>query len=307
MIGPEVVAIDLKILQTFVVAAANENFHQTAEALYIAQPTVSQHIRHLEKELGIELFVRIGKRVRLTEAGKRFLPHAKALLAQWNNGMEELLAWRQGYSETLRIAVSPIIARTWLPGLIHRYTKQYPCVDVAIQIAESAGIGLLVQSGKADLGLSRMVPGEFQLEAHLIQYDPVTFVVPPGGGGLESPLPDWEEELTRNLLITHNHPGYWDELLLALRQRGLAIRTMVISQVDITKRFIEEGLGVSFLPRSAVSRELFENRLLELQVPDLPVFRATSYLVLPQTGRSHPAQRFAEIVLGLYPPLPPAR
>ncbi|MBO8163990.1 MAG: LysR family transcriptional regulator [Brevibacillus sp.] len=296
--------MDLKVLQTFVVAAQYENFHQTAEILYIAQPTVTQHIRQLERELGTELFARSGKRVRLTPAGKRFLLHARTILEQWNNGVEDLVAWRQGYIETLRLAVSPIIAHTLLPHLIRRYTKAYPEVDITIQIADSKEIGPLVQSGQVDVGLSRSVPGEPQLATHLIQYDPIVFVVPPNGGDMEAPLPDWEQELTSRHLITYNHPGYWDELLYSLRQRGLTFRTMVVSRVDITKRFVEEGLGCSFLPRSAISRELFENRFLALETTGLPLPHVASYLIVPKRHAVQAAQRFIEILAALYPPLP---
>jgi len=297
--------VDFRVLQTFMVAAKTENFHQTAETLYIAQPTVSQHIRQLEMELGIELFERVGKRVRLTAAGKRFLPHAKALLEEWHHSVEDLQAWRQGYREKLHLAVSPIIARARLSHLLHRYTRLYPDVDLAIKIADSVEIGPLVQSGQADIGLSRMVPGEFQLATYMLYEDPVVFAVPSNGGDMEAPLPDWEMELQTKRLLTHNHPGYWDELLLLLRQRGLSLRTMTVSQVDITKRFIEEGLGVSFLPRTAVSRDLFENRYIELPTPGLTLPKVASYLVMPKGGVTDPAQHFVDILYALYAPMPP--
>lgn len=292
-------------MQTFLVAATTENFHQTAELLFIAQPTVSQHIRILEKELGIPLFERVGKRVRLTAAGKRYLPHVKSVLEKWNHGLEDLQAWRQGYREKLEIVVSPIIARTRLSHLLHRYTKLYPDVDLSIKIAESVEIGPWVQKGQADLGLTRIIPGEFQLSAYLLYEDPIVFVVPHNGGDMEAPLPDWENELETKRLLTYNHPGYWDELLLLLRQRGLALRTMAVSQVDITKRFIEDGLGVSFLPHSAVTRDLFENRFIELPTPGLNVPKVASYLVVPKGGMSEAAKAFVDILRSLYPPMTP--
>jgi len=251
----------------------------------------------------MELFSRVGKRVKLTPAGKRFLTHATALLNQWHSGMEDLFAWKQGYKETLQVVVSPIIARTFLPHMIRRYTKQNPEVDITIRIASSEDIGPLVQSGEADLGLSRIIPGEFQLSTYLIQTDPIVFAVPLSGGDMEAPLPDWEQELSTNRLLTHSHPGYWDELLLALRQRGLPLRTMVVTHVDITKRFIEEGLGVSFLPRSSISRELFENRFTELETPGLELPKAASYLVIPKTNVTKSAEGLVNIFTSMYPPL----
>lgn len=297
--------MDLRVLQTFLVAATTENFHQTAEMLFIAQPTVSQHIRILEKELGINLFERVGKRVRLTAAGKRYLPHVKGVLEKWNHGLEDLQAWRQGYQEKLEIAVSPIIARARLSHLLHRFTKLHPDVDLSIKIVDSVEIGPLVQKGQADLGLTRMVPGEFQLSTYLLYEDPIVFAVPHNGGDMEAPLPDWEQELETKRLLTYNHPGYWDELLLMLRQRGLSLRTMAVSQVDITKRFIEDGLGVSFLPHSAVSRDLFENRFIELPTPGLSLPKVASYLVIPKVGLSDAAQSFVDILRSLYAPMSP--
>ncbi|QOS98789.1 LysR family transcriptional regulator [Brevibacterium sp. JNUCC-42] len=296
--------MDIKLLQTFEVAASCENFHQTAETLYIAQPTVTQHIRQLEKELDVALFERVGKRVRLTAAGKRFLSHAKLILSQWHAGAEEMVAWKQGYKETLHIAVSPIIARTSLPSLIHRYTKEHPEVDITIKIADSIDIGLLVRSGQAHLGLSRMVPYESQLATYLMQTDPIVFAVPHYGGDMDAPLPDWEQELLTKRLLTHNHPIYWDPLLTALRQRGFAIRTMGVTHVDVTKRFIEEGLGISFLPRSAILRELFENRFMELPTPGLELPKVASYVVFPNSNLIASGQRFVDILATLYAPLP---
>lgn len=271
--------------------------------MYIAQPTVTQHIRQLERELGTQLFLRNGKRVKLTAAGKRFLLHARTILEQWNNGLEDLVAWRQGYQETLRMAVSPIIAYTLLTHLLRRYTKSYPEVDISIQIADSQEIGQLVHSGQADIGLTRSIPVDLQVATYLIQYDQIVFVAS-ANGDMEAPLPDWEQELTTRRLITYNHPGYWDELLYMLRQRNLSFRTMVVTRVDITKRFVEEGLGVTFLPRSAVRRELFENRIVELPTPGLSLPQVASYLVVPRRHLAQPVQRFISIIAALYPPLP---
>lgn len=292
--------MDFRQLQTFVVAAQTEHFHKTAEQLYLAQPTVTQHIRQLEKELGIKLFVRVGKRVKLTDEGKRFLTVAQSLLDQWNQGLEEMHAWRQGYHETLRVAVSPIIARTSLPGLIRTFTKSHPEVDVSIRIAESVTVGALVQNGEAEIGLSRIIPGEFGLSIYQYQQEPVVFVISTVGENIDTPSPDWEEEISRQRLLTHNHPGYWDELLLRLRQRGISFRSMRVSQVDITKRFIEEGLGVSFLPKSAVTRELIENRLLEVDTPGLPLPMVASYAVVNGTLTSRPAAQLLEILAHQY-------
>lgn len=109
----------------------------------------------------------------------------------------------------------------------------------------------------------------------------MALIAPQDGGGHDAPLPDWEGLLGEHTLITHNHPEYWDDLLLALAQRGIRLRTMRVSDVDITKRFIEEGLGLSFLPRSAVRRGLIEGRYWEVPTPGLALPQTATYLLTP--------------------------
>src|SRR3990170_292814 len=73
--------MELRHLTYFVAAAERLNFSRAAEELHVAQPAISQQIHALERELGVPLFERVGKRVSLTEAGKALLPHARQILS----------------------------------------------------------------------------------------------------------------------------------------------------------------------------------------------------------------------------------
>lgn len=80
-------------------------------------------------------------------------------------------------------------------------------------------------------------------------------------------------------LITHNHPDYWDNLLNNLKRFYPTIRTMKVNQVEVTKRFIEEGLGVSYLPYTAIKDEIARNKLAEIK-PDKIIVPTSSTYVL---------------------------
>ncbi|HLO03210.1 MAG TPA: LysR substrate-binding domain-containing protein, partial [Symbiobacteriaceae bacterium] len=121
------------------------------------------------------------------------------------------------------------------------------------------------------------------------------------GGDLDTPPPDWRELLATNRLLTHNHPGYWDDLLIALYQRSIRTRTMRVGQVDVTKKLIEEGLGLSFLPHSAVWRELVEGRLLEVPTPGLELPIAESWILVRSEAPSATASAFAQAVTAQFP------
>jgi DNA-binding transcriptional LysR family regulator len=88
--------MDIKWVKTFIVAANYENFRMASEDLYLAQPTVTLHIKNLEEELGLQLFDRKGRHVYITPIGQRFLPHAKKILESYESGIHDIEERRQG-------------------------------------------------------------------------------------------------------------------------------------------------------------------------------------------------------------------
>lgn len=312
--------MEIKWLKTFIRAAQYENFRKAAEVLFLAQPTVTMHIKRLEEELDMALFEKSGRNVVLTPAGDRFLPHAKDILLRYEAGLEDLAAWRQGYRRKITLSVSPLVASSFLPSVTKRFMQKFPDIEVIVSVTESVDIGDAVSRGGADVGLTRMIPAQEHLTWRKLYEDPVIFVAACTGmenGGVENVEEDkggedhgkrgnggkdngrrgnegrdgggterentggtlFENLVRKNLILTHNHPVYWDELVSQIRRQYEHVRTMIVSQVHITKRFIEEGLGVSFLPKSTVTRELLEGRMQEVRVEgmDLPV--AATYLV----------------------------
>ncbi len=272
--------MDMQWLKTFCMTAEYENFRRAAEKLYLAQPTVTMHIKHLEEKLGILLFERRGRNVYLTEAGRRFLPYARQTMDSMELGVHDLESWRQGYKRKLNIVVSPLIAVSMLPGILRQFIASYPDMEIVVDVMESIDINHAVLYGHADVGLTRMRPNRAELSERKIHDDPVVMVVPHDGRDMESALPlDAEQLLHDYLILTHNHPEYWDSLLIQLRAAYPQIRTMKVSQVHVTKRFIEEGLGISFLPRSTIVREVMEGRVLEAQSDALEMPVASTYLI----------------------------
>lgn len=294
--------MDTRLLRTFIAAARLQNFHQAAEKLFLAQPTVSAHIRLLEAELGSDLFERTGKRVRLTAAGERFLPHAQRVLESLEAAVHDLTAWQQGYETRLSIMASPVIAASTLPGLLKRFTRLNPRVEVMVLSGISPEIGNCIAVGEADIGLSRMPSNHPETESVTLYRDPVMLVGPRSCLDDTGATPDWRRLLASHMLLTRNHPMYWEDLLLALSQEGVPLRTLAVDRVDVTKRMVEEGLGVSFLPQSALVRELGDGRLVEVEMADMALPIAATYVVTP-THRSIPqaARWFLKTLDDVYP------
>ncbi|ARU61643.1 hypothetical protein CBW65_11920 [Tumebacillus avium] len=271
--------MDIKLLRTFIMMAKELNFHRTAERLYLAQPTVSVHIRQLEEMVGYALFERTGRKVRLTAAGERFRLHADKILQAHDEALSDLARWKAGYDDRLDLLLAPLCAEHVLPPLWKQYTMKHPNVEVRIYTTLSPSVGPGIAAGRSHVGLARTASTHPDTESHVLHEDPVLLVAP---GTVDPEQVDYRELLLDHPLLTKNHPEYWDELLFQLHETRAPIRPMSVSQVAVTRKLIIEGLGVSFLPRSAVQEDLEKGDLVALPTPDLRLPTAYTYVITPR-------------------------
>lgn len=277
--------MELAWLKTFVDAAETLNFRKTSERLLMSQPNVTVHVKLLEEHLGIPLFKREKNRVVLTEAGRLFKPEAEKVLMQLSDSIDGLHAFAQGYRQKWTLAISPLMAETVLPFVLKSFTKDHPDIELVIRVEESEGIENLVESGEASAGLSALPSLRRSIIHETAFIDPLLFVLPRDAYDDETGPPvSVEAALQSAFLFTHHHPVYWDELLLKLRREVPGIRTLKVTQAHIAKRFIQEGLGVSFLPKSMVRRELIEGRLMDANFDLFVLPEVSTYYLVKEMG-----------------------
>ncbi|QFG00823.1 LysR family transcriptional regulator [Psychrobacillus glaciei] len=272
-------------LKTFIVAAETSNFRKASEKLLISQPGVTVHIKLLEEYLGVCLFERTNKRVHLTEAGKMFYTEAIQLTKGFEVSVNRLHAFTEGYTRQWNIAISPLMAETILPYILRSFMNNHPDLEVSIRVEESSSIEDLVCSGEVNIGISALEATRKSIQSIELYKDPLLFIVPTDAYDDETgPVIDPEDYLKDHYLFTHHHPVVWDALLLQLRKKVINMRPMKVTQAYIVKRFIQEGLGTSFLPQSIVKRELIEGRVMSIPFDLFPLPEVKTYLLLKTLG-----------------------
>ncbi|WP_427136924.1 LysR family transcriptional regulator [Psychrobacillus psychrodurans] len=272
-------------LKTFCIAAETLNFRKASEKLMMSQPSVTVHIRLLEEHLGSTLFDRQNNRVTLSEAGRYFLPEAQKLLNNTESTIHKMHAFKQGYRRTWTIAISPLMAETILPYFLRSFMKLQPDLEITIRVEESYLIEGLVESGAVNIGISALDAQTKGVESIIIYKEPILFVMPVDIYDEESGPPiDIKGVLQNNYLFTHHHPVFWDDLLVKLHKNINGIRTMKVTQAHIAKRFVQDDLGVSFLPHSIVRRELLEGKIMQphFDLFDLPT--VSTFIILKKKG-----------------------
>jgi len=145
--------MELRHLTYFVAVAEKLNFSRAAEALHVAQPAVSQQIRALEQDLGVPLFDRVGKRVRLTEAGHAFLPHARQILAAVEAARHEILEHGALTRGSTSLGTPSTVSTHLLPNLLTRFQRVHPGLEVTLREAGTESLLKAVEAGELDLAI----------------------------------------------------------------------------------------------------------------------------------------------------------
>jgi DNA-binding transcriptional LysR family regulator len=126
-------SVHLRDLRYFLVVAEHLHFTRAAEALYVSQPALSKQIRALETQLRVPLFERHRRMVRLTPAGAALLPHARAVLAAWQQAEDALAAATAEQAATLEVGMSTGVGRGLLPAVRARFSQQAPTAHLRLR------------------------------------------------------------------------------------------------------------------------------------------------------------------------------
>jgi DNA-binding transcriptional LysR family regulator len=163
--------MDLKRLRTFVTIAEQGSISKAAVLLRIAQPALSRQIADLEKELGLLLFHRIGRRVFLTGEGEQLLDHCRSLLGHATLVTEQAQILRGGDAGTLRVAAPPITIESILSTFLPRYSLRYP--KVRVKLIESVGTNTLGMLERGEIHLSISVLDDVRHNGRHLGFYPV--------------------------------------------------------------------------------------------------------------------------------------
>lgn len=232
----------------------NFNLTEVANALYTAQSGVSKHIKDLEDEMGVELFVRRGKRLLgLTEPGKELLPIVERILLDTQNIKRLGDHFAQRDQGQLAIATTHTQARYALPQVVTRFKQEFPKVHLELHQGGPDEIVAMLRSGQADIGVATEALGaEDDLVAFPFYQWHHAIIVPDG-----HPLTQAGELTLQALaewpLITY-HEGYTGRSRVdaAFAAAGLTPNIVITAlDADVIKSYVELGLGVGIIAAMA--------------------------------------------------------
>ena len=292
--------MDLRRLEIFLKVAELGSFSRAADALFLTQPTVSEHVRALEDELGVQLLDRLGRGTTPTKAGTLLLGYARRMLTLSREARQAIEQFQGRVSGELVLGGSTIPGEYVLPALIGAFRTKYPDVSISLRIGPSRQVQDWVEQGHVEVGVVGAVPSSRVLESRPLMADDLVLIVPPEHPWAARKTVALEDVRREPMIVRERGSGSRETLEEALRQAGLdltAFRVVAeIASTQAVKQAVRAGLGVSFVSDRAVTDECRAKLLVCVRVRDLTVTRAFHLVVHKDRSRSPLAQAFLAFI-----------
>jgi DNA-binding transcriptional LysR family regulator len=290
--------LDLTRLKIFLSAAENLSFSEAAKQLHLSQPTVSHHIKELERDLGVELFDRSTHKVKLTEAGRLLYPRARQLMHETVEIRQMMDSLQDQVAGHIRIACSTTAGKYILPQFAGRFRERHPGVRVSILPCIASNVVPRLLEDDADLGVVSFEAYEGEMERQVFFEDRISLIVPAEHPWVAREFIEASELLGEKMILREDTSGTSRVLMAELGKHDISRDDLDIflevGNSEAIVKTVETGFGVSFVSRITAAYALENGLITEVPVAGFNLLRKI-YMV---RKRLHQANRAMEAFWG---------
>jgi DNA-binding transcriptional LysR family regulator len=289
--------MDLDQIHTFLEIVRLKSFSKAAQTCFRTQPAISAQVRQLENELNTTLFERLGTRIALTPAGRIFAEYAEQILdlrRQAQNAIAELERTPRG---ELVIAANEATCIYVLPQVFSEYKEKFPHVQLQVERSYGSRIVEAVVDNQADFGITQLPVVDKRLQVVRIFSDEIKLLTPG-----DHPLAKQASVAPRDLLgypllmpksgTTRTRLNEWLDLV----EPDLNI-SMELDATEMMKRFVEAGLGLSFMASQHCREEVARGTLAAVSLSPEPMLRTVGLIYRKDKALSKAALGFIQVIL----------
>jgi DNA-binding transcriptional LysR family regulator len=289
--------MNMNHLAIFYAVSETSSISRAAERLMVSQPAVSKQLAQLERSLKTLLVDRMPRGVRLTASGELLAGYARRIFSleeEAERAMGELAGVRRG---RLCVAATPTIGVYWLPGVLVKYRRAFPGVEMRMEIHRTDTIARLLLEGTVDVGLAESMVEDERIEADVFMTDRMIAIAARGSAISRKGRVSAEELCREPFVVREVGSGSKSLVERALADRGLKVEpVMSLGSTEAIKRAVMEGAGVAMVSGLAVGVETGAGKLAEVKVRGLVVERPLYLLLARGRSASAAVESFLEMV-----------
>jgi DNA-binding transcriptional LysR family regulator len=268
-------SMDIHHLRVFLSVYKNRSFTKASEELHLSQPTVSDHIRSLEDELGCVLFDRLGRTIKPTKEAEVLFIHATEIVERITHLREAVGNMKKEIAGELVIGASTIPGTYLLPIVITGFRKEYPSAFFQVIVSDSREIMEKMLNHELILGIVGTKISHKDLNAHALLDDELIVVAAPSL--VNKKVMPLRSLIDLPMVLREEGSGTRKEMERCLEDKGILLDELNVagyfSSTDAVKQAVKSGMGISILSRFAVQEELKHQTLREVNVAGLAMKR----------------------------------
>jgi DNA-binding transcriptional LysR family regulator len=294
-------SVELAQLDAFIAAADCGSFSRAAEILNVAQPSLSNRIQSLEREVGQAMFERMGRGVKLTDAGRAFLPYAQRILRTLHDGLMVLEGTREGTGGRLSIATAPAVGTYVLPKMLKIFCDNHEGVDVVVRTGHSDEVLQMVLDDDVQVGLGRPI-NHPDVRTIFLYSDELVLVVSANHRYAKRGAVKVDDLADESLILFDRDSGYYGLIMGLFRDLGVVPhQQMQLDSIEATKKMVESNLGIALLPEVSVDREIKLGTLHKVHIESAaPVEREIAVMYRRNKPQSGPMAAFLDLLGEMY-------
>ncbi|MGG3467382.1 LysR substrate-binding domain-containing protein [Neobacillus pocheonensis] len=287
--------MELLQLQYFLTVARLEHVTEAARSLHVTQSSLSKTIQRLEEDLGVPLFDRIGRKLRLNEFGSRFLRRAERALFELEQGKQELSDLSSPEHGTLELAVT---TASTLPNILREFRKKRPNIQFHVQMLTTKEMVTLLRRGEVDFCLSSPPIQGDDIECQIVFIDPILVAVPKGHRLADRSSVSLTE--LRDEWFVGVKKGYGTRDLVDSICKSIGFVPKYVYEGDEPARLstlVEAEIGIAFIPSTA---RFAQDHIKYLQIENHELVREIALLWYRGRYISRAAMEFREVVVDYF-------
>ncbi len=265
--------MELLQLQYFLEVARLEHVTEAARSLHVTQSSLSKTIQRLEEDLGVPLFDRTGRKLRLNEFGNKFIRRAERALFELEQGKQEISDLSRAESGTLKLAVT---TASTLPQIMREFRKKRPNIQFHVQMLTTLEMVTLLHRGEVDFCLSSSPFQGQDIECQVVFVDPILVAVPNGHRLADRSSVCLTELKDESFVGVKRGYGTRDLVDAVCKSAGIDLK--YVYEGDEPTRLItlvEAEIGLAFIPSTA---KISWEKIKYLQVEDHELVRDIALL-----------------------------
>jgi len=288
----------LEQLKAFHAVVKQGGFERASKSLHVSQPAISMRVKELERLFGLDLFIRLGRRDHLTDAGRIVAEYAARLmivLREMDESIDRLKGLQQGQ---LRCGTATTIAVHMLPAVLVQFKKQFPNIDIKLQVGRTVETEQRIIADELDVGIvTGILANPDKLKIFHFLTDEFVLITPPN-----HPLARLRTvslKQIRDIPLILREKSSLTRMIIdeSFRAAGVPYNCMMeIGTTEALKKAVAEGLGCSFVSRCSIQTEVRTGVLTYKRIAGVPMKREHRVIMHKDKSVSGPIEPFLELL-----------